>query len=65
MLSVTRADGSAERQTLELLRSRSGEVDRKVPLSSHKLLKPSGRRATQRYGDMPSSSILLHPPGWR
>ena len=30
MLSVTRADGSAERQTLELLRSRSGEVDRKV-----------------------------------
>lgn len=30
MLSVIRADGTAERQALRLLRSRSGEVDREV-----------------------------------
>ena len=52
MLSVTRADGSAERQTLELLRSRSGEVDAKVTRTVAEILenvRKNGDQAVEEY----------------
>ena len=54
MLSVTRADGSAERQTLELLRSRSGEVDRKVATVVTQIIetvRQEGDAALRRYAE--------------
>ena len=54
MLSVTRADGSAERQTLELLRSRSGEVDRKVATVVTQIIetvRQEGDAAVRRYDE--------------
>lgn len=54
MLSVTRADGSAERQTLELLRSRSGEVDRKVAIVVTQIIetvRQEGDAALRRYAE--------------
>ncbi len=54
MLSVTRADGSAERQTLELLRSRSGEADRKVTTVVTQIIetvRQEGDAALRRYAE--------------
>jgi len=54
MLSVTRADGSAERQTLELLRSRSGEADRKVATVVTQIIetvRQEGDAALRRYAE--------------
>lgn len=54
MLSFTRADGSAERQTLELLRSRSGEVDRKVATVVTQIIetvRQEGDAALRRYAE--------------
>ena len=54
MLSVTRADGSAERQTLELLRSRNGEVDRKVATVVTQIIetvRQEGDAALRRYAE--------------
>ena len=54
MLSVTRADGAAERQTLELLRSRSGEVDRKVATVVTQIIetvRQEGDAALRRYAE--------------
>lgn len=60
MLSVTRADGSAERQTLELLRSRSGEVDRKVATVVTQIIetvRQEGDAALRRYAEQFDSAV--------
>ena len=40
MLKITRADGTAEKQVLETMRSRSMEVDRKVTASVAQIVDP-------------------------